>query len=438
MKIFISHHSSQKELIESFRKFLPSTIEIWIDDERIVIGDDVSTKLETAINTDTDYLLLFWEQNAAKSGWVSKEIKWALKKEREIGRTFLLVVLLGNTEAPSEVDGVDISRRKYVRLGRSDARGLFICATEIADELLGLLSRDLSKARTQPDILAQADRLHEQVSDSIFELLTPHRRSNPMPFESLGTQIEKRHGVGKFERLFETLRQRQLLPGVKMDQDRQLFIDESHRAKKAKLNVEDKERVAQRACREIQSGDTVAIDAGSTLDLLVRLICQRLRYGTLERLRIITNSVSAAGQFLELSTTCGLDDDCAGFQLFVPGGLLRHTTSAMVSYRDERQDITAMMEDLGGADIGFVGANGISHEGRITTHSPKERVTKRQLLDGARKRFVIADASKIGIPDDQAFADADDDVTLIVNDCAASQALRAALAGKAMQVVACT
>ena len=83
MQIFLSHSSKQKPLIREIRKNLPEHLESWIDEEKLLIGDDISASLQSAIKVETDYLLIFLDAHAASSTWVAAELRWALQAEKD-------------------------------------------------------------------------------------------------------------------------------------------------------------------------------------------------------------------------------------------------------------------------------------------------------------------------------------------------------------------
>ena len=91
-KIFLSHSNRQKPLIREIRRHFPEHIDTWIDEKQLLIGDDLEASFERQINENSDFVLLFLDDDAARSSWVKKEIFWALSAESNKKRTILLVV----------------------------------------------------------------------------------------------------------------------------------------------------------------------------------------------------------------------------------------------------------------------------------------------------------------------------------------------------------
>ena len=111
MKIFLSHNSRHKPLIREIKHYLPEHINLWIDEKDLLIGDDIGTTIKDAIETNTDFVIIFIDTYAIRSQWVLKELDWAIDHEKEIGRTFLLPVVL-EKEAWDGLDKEDFKKRK--------------------------------------------------------------------------------------------------------------------------------------------------------------------------------------------------------------------------------------------------------------------------------------------------------------------------------------
>lgn len=57
MNIFFSHSSKQKPLVREIKRSLPPYLKSWIDEEKLIFGDDLTTSIETTIKSDMDYVL---------------------------------------------------------------------------------------------------------------------------------------------------------------------------------------------------------------------------------------------------------------------------------------------------------------------------------------------------------------------------------------------
>jgi len=113
--IFLCH---AKEDIQQVRKIYDKLknagLNPWLDEENIMPGQDWNLEIQTTIQK-TDFALIFLSQcSVAKTGYVHKEIKWALEKQDEQpeGGIFLIPVKLDECELPyslSKFQAVDLS-----------------------------------------------------------------------------------------------------------------------------------------------------------------------------------------------------------------------------------------------------------------------------------------------------------------------------------------
>jgi prolyl-tRNA editing enzyme YbaK/EbsC (Cys-tRNA(Pro) deacylase) len=95
MNIFISHSSSQKPLVRDIAKCLPKWIKIWVDEYELNYGDELSASLQHAIEDNVDYVLVIITKDSIGSSWVKKEVNWALSYEEQLGRTFVIPIVVG-------------------------------------------------------------------------------------------------------------------------------------------------------------------------------------------------------------------------------------------------------------------------------------------------------------------------------------------------------
>jgi hypothetical protein len=142
MRVFLSHASRDKPLVREIRRHLPEHVTAWIDEQNLLFGEDLEQSLRRAITSDSDFLLLFISQDSVQSEWVGRELKWALARERRIGRTFVLPVLL-DREAWDEIEPEEFRRRKYLLISDFSEPGVADLASRIKDELFAWVSRHL-------------------------------------------------------------------------------------------------------------------------------------------------------------------------------------------------------------------------------------------------------------------------------------------------------
>lgn len=144
MKLFFSHSSANKPLLREIRSHFPSWIQSWIDEEQLLFGSNLFDSLQTAVNSETDYLILFFCDEASKSDWVRKEIEWALERERELDRIFLLPVLLD--ESRDKLNQFGLEGRLTINLTDYSAQGAKDTAARIVDHIGGWMSRQIDKS----------------------------------------------------------------------------------------------------------------------------------------------------------------------------------------------------------------------------------------------------------------------------------------------------
>src|ERR1700722_19277695 len=94
VQIFLSHSTHYKPLLRELRSYLPKHVDAWIDEDRLLLGDDLAESLEQAISLDADFVVLFIDHIANQSPWVRREVQWAVDAERRLGRTFILPVVM--------------------------------------------------------------------------------------------------------------------------------------------------------------------------------------------------------------------------------------------------------------------------------------------------------------------------------------------------------
>ena len=131
MKIFLSHRSRDKPLVNDFKELLPSFLNPWLDDESLMWGISLETELRSTIQSGVDFLVIFLDKDALRSTWVRQELAWVIQRERELKRIFVLPVLL--PEAVAEDLPPELSQRVFLQLadyGRASIESLARKATE--------------------------------------------------------------------------------------------------------------------------------------------------------------------------------------------------------------------------------------------------------------------------------------------------------------------
>lgn len=161
-------------------------------------------------------------------------------------------------------------------------------------------------------------------------------------------------------------------------------------AEKRSLNAAEKRAIAAYAASLIEPDDFVFLDAGSTTQIMVELLGEPALCAT-----YVTNSVSNA---LALAAR--------GVHVIVIGGDLKAGTEAIVG--------PGAIDALSRYNFskGFAGANGATREQGFTTPDASEAMVKMLALQHSASRYVLADASKLGVVTPVTFS-AFSDATLV-------------------------
>ena len=135
----------------------------------------------------------------------------------------------------------------------------------------------------------------------------------------------------------------------------------------------EKEKIGQIAANEIEDGDTIIIDSGTTTQYIAKFIKAK-------NLTIITNSIVLSN---ELSNR----DD---IQIINTGGIIRSNTKAQVGPIAEK--VIRQFR----VNKSFLGANGICINAGITTPTIEEATIKQSMIDVGDKVYLLVDESKFG------------------------------------------
>lgn len=133
-----------------------------------------------------------------------------------------------------------------------------------------------------------------------------------------------------------------------------------------------KTRIAQYAARYVVSGDSIALDASTTVFAMLPFLKQ------LDRLIVVTNSLAVAQEFLEYPN----------IQVLMPGGQLRRDSVSLVGTPDGLPNIHLK--------AGFISVHGYTQETGFTESSNEEVQIKQAMLDRCLNKFVLLDERKWG------------------------------------------
>jgi DeoR family transcriptional regulator of aga operon len=192
---------------------------------------------------------------------------------------------------------------------------------------------------------------------------------------------------------------------VKIGLERPFQVEETaHKA--------EKERIAAAAVDLISSGDTLILDVGTTVTAAARQLVEQKKKPT-----VFTNGLNIAA-ILEA------DPDIT---TVVTGGTLRPKQHSLVN------PFAEFILPRIHADIALIGVSGVEAEHGITNVNVAEAEMKALFVKAARRRIVLADASKIGTVALARFADVQE-IDLLITDVGADEDDIAAIREKGLEV----
>lgn len=154
--------------------------------------------------------------------------------------------------------------------------------------------------------------------------------------------------------------------------DSQFLADEPTMDAKQSLAIAEKRAIAKAAAALIRPQDFVYIDAGTTTLALVQVLS-----GSALEAHYVTNGIAHARLLAQ-----------KGCKVFVPGGMLRPNTEAIVG--------AAAVASLQAYNFtkAFLGANGVDLQAGFTTPDPEEAAVKATAVRCARESWFLADSTK--------------------------------------------
>ena len=144
--------------------------------------------------------------------------------------------------------------------------------------------------------------------------------------------------------------------------------------KRVATQFELKQAIGRAAAREVHSGDTLLINDGSTTFHLASCL------GGCGPITVYTNSVAMIGEFSRF----------ANVRLFLLGGEYHRDLSYLGG------GLMAGVLETIRADTVFLGADGVDARGHCLALNPDAARDARMMLRRARRKILLADATKVG------------------------------------------
>lgn len=172
-----------------------------------------------------------------------------------------------------------------------------------------------------------------------------------------------------------------------------------------------KQNIARAARNLLTHGETIYIDSGSTCTELARLVVDM-------ELRVVSNALDI---LLLLA-------DQPGIALHATGGAFRHHAGSFIG--PDAEDVVSRMY----FDHAFVGATGVSADGRFSSQNSIEAQLKRRVIASATTSVILADATKVGRNAFSEFSTMSD-VDILITDSATDSETVAAFRAEGLDVI---
>lgn len=147
-----------------------------------------------------------------------------------------------------------------------------------------------------------------------------------------------------------------------------LSREESMQEKAIKY-VPEKQAIANGALKQVQDGETIFLDAGTTTAFLIEGLAQK-------SIRVVTNSIHHAARLVDLHVPT-----------LMIGGQIKETTDACIG-ASALEQVQAL-----NFDRAFMGMNGLDQDW-FYTPDPEEAALKKAVLQNTSKAYVLVDPSK--------------------------------------------
>jgi len=155
--------------------------------------------------------------------------------------------------------------------------------------------------------------------------------------------------------------------------------------------VEEKRRIGARASEFVSDGDSVMLEAGTTVMAVARSLTEK------RRLRAVTYSLEIAMELLRIPD----------LDLTILGGTINRDTTAAVGPLAEQSLSHLRVGKL------FLSVGGVDASAGLTAYNALEARINKMMLEAAQRVFIVADNSKFGVAALNTIAVIDSSLTII-------------------------
>lgn len=187
MRIFLSHRSRDAALVREFKEMLPSFLNTWLDEDSLSWGESFPAELKSTIQSGIDFLIIFLDKDALNSKWVMQELEWAIQRERELKRTFILPIML--EMVASEDLPAGFSERLFLQLSDFSHSSVEELAKRATMELFQLVVESYSslqlEAPSRKSLISVRDGLSAGQAKLLGYLVEKGKNGNEIPQRQL-------------------------------------------------------------------------------------------------------------------------------------------------------------------------------------------------------------------------------------------------------------
>ncbi|KAB2333494.1 DeoR/GlpR family DNA-binding transcription regulator [Bacillus mesophilum] len=148
-------------------------------------------------------------------------------------------------------------------------------------------------------------------------------------------------------------------------------LQEPSMIEKSAKNLQEKKQIAKHAASLVEEGDSIYLDAGSTVAEIIPFL-------PVHNIVVVTNGLTHVNQLIDRNITT-----------YIIGGFAKPKTNAVIG----RGALESLKQYR--FDKCFMGVNGIHPEFGFTTPDQEEALIKQTAIGLAREAYVLADDSKL-------------------------------------------
>lgn len=219
--------------------------------------------------------------------------------------------------------------------------------------------------------------LKNQRQEIILDYLTEHRyaRVEDLAEITQASEITIRRDINE---LYEKGRLKKVYGGAEA---LNLVTKDISYHKRIRENVAVKQQIAKKASELVKKGQTVYLDAGSTVHMMIPYLKNK-------NITVFTHAIHHVDALIEY-----------GIETHLMGGVVKTDTLAVAS------TATILYLSQFRFDIAFMGANAVDPHFGFMAAEMNEGMVKKKAIEQSEKAYILADQSKFNRASNMAFAD---------------------------------